>query len=239
MLDADAHLPDAPARNDTSRRVVLRDVVRQSVLWMLLSFFLNLLWEVAHTPLYTLDPERGMRTLAYAVMHCTVGDALVAFASYVLAAALLRDPFWPERAPWRGSALVVLVGIGWTVYAEWYNVYVTGAWGYTPRMPTLFGIGVSPLLQWLVLPVLAVLIVRNLRRKHCARLSESPGGTPEQQPPRQAPKVLTPRHAHQRTETWARRDPQDRCRRFHPTGEKRRGGMPAAWRATQAQLPLQ
>ena len=51
---------------------LLRGVVRQSVVWMVLSILLNLVWEVAHMPLYTLGPGTGMCTLTYAVMRCTV-----------------------------------------------------------------------------------------------------------------------------------------------------------------------
>src|SRR5512147_2715681 len=161
----------------TTGKGFLWSVLAQSLVWVLPSFFLNLLWEVAHLPLYTLDPERGMRTLTYAVMHCTVGDTVVAFASYVVAAAALREAFWPARAPWRGGALAVIAGVGWTIYAEWYNVYVTGAWGYTPRMPTLWGVGVSPLLQWLALPALTLFTVRHWQRKALGSTRPNTGET--------------------------------------------------------------
>jgi len=136
----------------------------QATRWALLSFFLNLPWEAAHIPLYTIDPGKGMRTISYAVMHCTVGDAVIALAAYVAAALVVRNAFWPAREPWRGGFIALVFGLGWTVYAEWQNVYVTGVWGYTPQMPTLLGIGVSPLLQWLVLPALAFLLVRRWQR---------------------------------------------------------------------------
>jgi hypothetical protein len=138
--------------------------IRQAALWTGLSFLLNLGWEVAHTPLYTLAQEKGMRTIGYAIMHCTLGDAVVALVGYLAAALAVRDAYWPAREPWRGAAVAIVVGIGWTVHAEWQNVYVTGTWGYTPRMPLLFGIGVSPLLQWLVLPTLGLLVVRRWQR---------------------------------------------------------------------------
>jgi len=41
-----------------------------------------------------------------------------------------------------------------------YNVYEANAWAYSARMPLVFGIGLAPLLQWLVVPVATLLIVR-------------------------------------------------------------------------------
>lgn len=152
--------------------VIGADGVRQTALWTGISFVLNLAWEAAHIPLYTFAPDKGMRTVTYAVMHCALGDAAIALASYVAAALAVRDALWPARDPWRGGAVALVFGLGWTVYSEWQNVYVTGAWGYTSRMPTLLGIGVSPLLQWIVLPALALLMARHWQ----ARTLHSRGG---------------------------------------------------------------
>ena len=48
------------------------------------------------------------------------------------------------------------------VWSEWYNVYRTGAWGYAPAMPTIYGIGLSPILQWLFIPPVLVLAYKAL-----------------------------------------------------------------------------
>ncbi len=42
------------------------------------------------------------------------------------------------------------------------NVYRAGSWGYTASMPMIFGIGLSPLLQWLILPPVMVGAYRTL-----------------------------------------------------------------------------
>ena len=49
-----------------------------------------------------------------------------------------------------------------TAWSEWYNVYRAGNWAYAAGMPLILGIGVSPLLQWIVLPVAIVGVFRSL-----------------------------------------------------------------------------
>ena len=57
--------------------------------------------------------------------------------------------------------LFLSIGFGYTVLSEWYNTNVSKAWEYTSSMPTLFGIGVTPLLQWLILPPIVALMIRR------------------------------------------------------------------------------
>ena len=67
------------------------------------------------------------------------------------------------RYGWKpGGAIVVIGAMAYTVWSEWHNVYRTGSWGYAAGMPLIFGIGLSPLLQWLILPPLMVVAYRKL-----------------------------------------------------------------------------
>ena len=66
------------------------------------------------------------------------------------------------------GAIATAFGLIYTAYSEWVNVYQIGSWGYAPDMPLVFGIGVSPLLQWLVVPLVTLSILRMPRT---ARLS--------------------------------------------------------------------
>lgn len=133
--------------------------------WAAWLFALNLVWEVMQLPMYTLGRYAEWPAVGYAVLHCTVGDATVAFASYLLAAAVTRAPRWPLHRPLAGLLIVLAAGELFTIWAEWYNVYVLRSWAYAAGMPTVLGIGVAPLLQWLVLPPLALVIVRYRWRK--------------------------------------------------------------------------
>jgi hypothetical protein len=87
--------------------------------------------------------------------------------------------FWPKCAwprcclhrnyhrdairPWRGGALAISLGLAYTAFSEWYNVYEAKAWSYSPHMPLVGGIGVAPMLQWFVVPGLMIIAIRRLR----------------------------------------------------------------------------
>lgn len=118
---------------------------------------LNLAWEAAHLPLYTLWREGTFGEIAFAVVHCTGGDVLIATASLILALLLLAERTWPDRGFPRVAAATVAFGVGYTVFSEWLNAEVRGSWAYTDRMPVVpvLGTGLSPLAQWLVVPAAA------------------------------------------------------------------------------------
>ena len=139
----------------------LRIVVRAG-LWSALAFVLNLTWEIAHVRLYTIWAAADGMTVAWAVFHCSLGDVVIALAMFALAGMMLRRADWPVSHPWAGGAIVVIGAMAYTVWSEWHNVYRAGSWGYAADMPLIFGIGLSPLLQWLILPPAMVVAYRKL-----------------------------------------------------------------------------
>ncbi|WP_193725733.1 hypothetical protein [Ferruginivarius sediminum] len=126
----------------------------------------NLLWEAFHMPLYTVWREEEMSTIVVYGLHCTAGDILIALATLIGPLLVLGHPAWPERG-FRGvAASAIALGVGYTAFSEWWNVEVQQSWAYTEAMPTIgaTGIGLSPILQWLVVPGIAFWLVRRLRR---------------------------------------------------------------------------
>jgi hypothetical protein len=130
--------------------------------WSALAFVLNLTWEIAQARLYTIWTEANLLTVAWSLFHCTVGDVLISLAMFALAGIVLWRADWPASRPWTGGAVFVVGALAFTAWSEWYNVYRAGSWSYTTSMPTILGIGLSPLLQWLILPPVVVFAYRTL-----------------------------------------------------------------------------
>jgi hypothetical protein len=128
--------------------------------WASLAFVFHLVWEFAHLPLYGLWSDDSRQRIVAYVFHCTGGDVLIATSVFLGTATVLKRLDWPLQTPWLGGLLMVTAGLAYTVFSEWHNVYQLGAWSYAAAMPLVGGIGLSPLLQWLVVPSLTVMTMR-------------------------------------------------------------------------------
>lgn len=131
----------------------------------------NLLWEFAQMPLYTVW-QAPWAEIAFAGLHCLGGDVLIASASIWAALIVLKAERWPEMRFRRVAAVTMTVGLGYTAFSEWLNVSVRQSWAYSDLMPTVtpLEIGVSPLVQWIVVPALALFIARPSHRTKGASL---------------------------------------------------------------------
>jgi hypothetical protein len=129
----------------------------------------SLVWETLQLPLYTIWQSGTLRSQAFAVAHCTIGDVVIALTALTLALFIAGHPGWPGKGFARVAGLAILLGLVYTVFSEWLNVVVRASWAYSNLMPvvTAFGlrIGVSPLLQWLVIPMVAFMLTKRLSRR--------------------------------------------------------------------------
>lgn len=117
----------------------------------------NLVWEFAHMPLYTLWETGRPSEIVFAAVHCTGGDILIAMSALLSALFLFGSSKWPEADYRRVALATTLFGIFYTAFSEWLNIEVRGAWAYGDLMPVIpvINVGISPIVQWTVLPIFA------------------------------------------------------------------------------------
>jgi hypothetical protein len=117
----------------------------------------NLVWEFAQMPLYTLWYEGSPGEIIFAAVHCTGGDILIASASLLLALLIAARPTWPRETYRRVAALTMALAFAYTVFSEWLNTEIRGSWAYSELMPVVpvLEAGLSPLTQWVVIPLAA------------------------------------------------------------------------------------
>lgn len=114
-------------------------------------------------PLYTIRQTGTPDEKVFAVVHCTGGGLLIAFACLTLAIVLVGEPAWPVRAYRRIVALTIGFSIAYTIFSEWLNIVVRKTWAYSDLISVVpvINTGLSPLLQWVVLPLLALHLARR------------------------------------------------------------------------------
>ena len=133
----------------------------------LVFFALNAVWEAAQIPLYTLWQQGSWQEITIALVHCTVGDLLIGITVAAVSAAVLRllTKSDPKLVPSTFLCVFLVIGIGYTVFSEWLNVHALATWTYTDQMPVVppFGTGLTPLLQWLIVPTLTYAFLARRR----------------------------------------------------------------------------
>ncbi|MGQ9424318.1 hypothetical protein ACXYTJ_00030 [Gilvimarinus sp. F26214L] len=132
------------------------------------NFFLHVAWENWQILFY-----RGMADArhAEAVWLCTraaFGDANIALAAYTLAALAARNWRWPAAASRLALAVYLFVGIAITIVFEHLATKTWGRWQYSDMMPVLpvLGTGVLPLVQWILVPLISLALIRMKFRRH-------------------------------------------------------------------------
>ncbi|REJ65747.1 MAG: hypothetical protein DWQ31_17585 [Planctomycetota bacterium] len=120
-------------------------------------------WEFLHSSFYT-DHVRGLWYVVWTRLHCTVGDVMILVASFWLTSLAFRTRRWIRDRNLIAMLIFWMIGLGYTIFSEWFNTTISKTWQYAPSMPVLFGIGLTPILQWLIIPPTVMLLMRRLDR---------------------------------------------------------------------------
>ncbi|MDQ2665131.1 MAG: TMEM199/VMA12 family vacuolar ATPase assembly factor [Gemmatimonadota bacterium] len=136
------------------------------------TFVLNWIWEMLQAPLYA--SMQGMAR-GKATWLCTVasgGDVVIMLVAYSVVALLVGSGAWFLHPRPGRVAIYLAAGLLITVAAEMLSIHWWGRWSYGPSMPLLLGVGVSPLAQWVVVPLIMLWVAkRYLRRGAVERLA--------------------------------------------------------------------
>lgn len=134
-------------------------------LYLMASALLHLGWEFAHIRLYTIWDEGTATDIIYSVLHCTVGDVMIATSALATAIVVVGWHAWPERYLQKVPVAAIVIGFSYTWFSEWYNLTIRQSWAYNELMPLMPGteIGLSPLAQWLVVPTIALAVAYRRR----------------------------------------------------------------------------
>ena len=135
--------------------------------YLSVSAIAHLVWETVQLPLYTIWLESRSQDIAFAVVHWTVGDIMITGLSLFAALVVLGARTWPSGRFVAVVAVTILIGTAATIFGEWLNTSVRKSWTYSVLMPVVpwIGTGLSPFLQWLVVPALGFAAVKRHRSR--------------------------------------------------------------------------
>ena len=127
------------------------------------AFLLNFVWEFLQVPLYEGMAEAVHWDAIKTCARASLADGGIMLVGFWSTALLWRTRSWVLRPTTRQVVVFSGVGVVITIVAEYLATTQGGTWGwaYAEAMPVVpvIGTGLSPLMQWVVLPPLTVWFV--------------------------------------------------------------------------------
>ena len=120
---------------------------------ILLAFFFNVAWEILQIPLF----KGGVYEWQH-ILFCvlaSVADIIMVLLIYFGFALIYKNALWVKNLNTKRIILLILTGGAGAVLAEVWQLSI-GTWSYASAMPLIpvINVGLSPVLQFMILPVL-------------------------------------------------------------------------------------
>lgn len=138
-------------------------MTRRFVVLGLVALALHFTWEMAHAKWYATMNALPFWTATAWCARAALIDVAIGAAAYAVAALIARNVRWAHDPRALPMAVYLAIGIAVTVAIERWAVAV-GRWRYAASMPTIGSVGLSPLLQWIVVPLLIAAVARRVIR---------------------------------------------------------------------------
>lgn len=133
---------------------------------LIFAFLLNFPWEFLQAPLFKEMTDATHWEAVKVCTRATIGDAAIMLIAYSSVAAGGLNRWWFKKPRWLEMTAFIALGVIITIAIEYLATrteHWAGAWEYSTSMPTLpfLGTGLTPLLQWILLPPIAIWFVRR------------------------------------------------------------------------------
>ena len=124
----------------------------------LIALILNIIWEFSHHSLY-IDLS-GIPKYSHLII-ASFGDMLDILGIFVIVSLKNKNLNWIKNPSKFDYLMVVFLGLIIAIFIEMINLNL-GRWEYTAAMPTLFGIGISPLIQLALTGIISLIFIKQI-----------------------------------------------------------------------------
>ena len=123
------------------------DVTLVLISIFIFSYMVNFIWESLHAVFLYEDHDFNAMKYVLMVSYVSLIDGFLILGIYLFVAALWREVAWIQEMNGKQICTVLIAGLLLAAAIEYRKVFVTRTWSYNRLMPTIFGLGLSPLLQ--------------------------------------------------------------------------------------------
>ncbi|TAK57278.1 hypothetical protein EPO17_02370 [Patescibacteria group bacterium] len=135
--------------------------MKKPIIFLVSTFFLNLIWENAQSFLY--QPHGDVSTAFLRCVFASLGDVLIVGILYLIISLVFRSFYWFLEMDVRKWLSLVIFSVIFAMGVEWWGI---GAyrWVYADMMPMIpfTNIGLVPVLQMIVLNPIILFIIRTI-----------------------------------------------------------------------------
>jgi hypothetical protein len=126
------------------------------------AFLMNFFWESLHAVYLYRDHDISSAAYVPMLLAMSFKDSLIILGLFFFIAFLKRSIDWLESGLGAPLAGFILLSVLTAAAIEWFSVAVFSRWNYLETMPTVFGVGLSPLLQLAITGLLTVWLSKKI-----------------------------------------------------------------------------
>ncbi len=127
-----------------------------------ISYLLNFIWESFHSAFLYEGMDFAAGKYVLMVSYVSAIDGSLILGIYLFVSFLWRDIFWLRKMKGKHWYTVFIAGLAIAAVIEYRRVFITMTWRYNQFMPTIFGIGLSPLFQLSITGVTTFWLTRRI-----------------------------------------------------------------------------
>lgn len=126
-------------------------------------FLTHFVWEMLQVPWFIGMAETSHGAVVWLCIRATGGDVLILLASFWLVSMVQGHRRWLLEDKLKPAIALIITALIGTIILELLATGPLERWTYADSMPImpLLGVGLAPLLQWLLLPPLIMWLTRR------------------------------------------------------------------------------
>src|SRR6266508_511666 len=128
------------------------------------AFLLNYVWESYHAVFLYEGHDFNAKKYVHMLTYVSMVDGVLILGIYFIVSVLWKNALWLQTMNSGQVWTAVAAGMSIAAAIEYRKVFVLKTWSYTPLMPTIFGIGVSPLFQLSVTGLASFWLTKRMLR---------------------------------------------------------------------------
>ena len=127
------------------------------------SYLINLFWEVAHSLLYNWSQFPLSNDVYFyipKILKATLGDAFIISFIFLINSFFRKKTEWVYSIRKNDYLAFILLGLIFAVIIE-IRALMLNLWSYNSYMPTILGIGLTPLIQLSITGIITLFFIKK------------------------------------------------------------------------------